>query len=159
TLFPSDDWIQAMKSLRRTAEVFKARGRGDKDLGNAAPSAPAKGPREAIDRTADCPAQPDRSIEPAKRQDLLPPVTSPGDANPIDVGSTPAPAIAQPRPVPENVQAIADPILRQRATDAWRAASQLRRLMEQWESWFHELETTGDADPGLAIRMAEAVLA
>jgi hypothetical protein len=28
--------------------------------------------------------------------------------------------------------------------------------MNQWEGWFHQLERTGDADPGLASRMAEA---
>jgi hypothetical protein len=28
--------------------------------------------------------------------------------------------------------------------------------MEQWEQWFRKLESTGDADPGLALRMAEA---
>jgi hypothetical protein len=67
--------------------------------------------------------------------------------------------VAQPRPIPENIQAIPDPAFRQRATDAWRAASQLRRLMAQWESWFLELKTKGDADPGLALLIYEAVMA
>jgi hypothetical protein len=70
---------------------------------------------------------------------------------------THAPQVAQPRPVPETVQAIGEPLFRQRAIDAWRAASQLCRLIDQWYQWFGHLERTGDADPGLAMRMAEAV--
>jgi hypothetical protein len=70
----------------------------------------------------------------------------------------PTPQVAQAAPLPESINRILDPTARQRATDAWQAASQLRRLMEQWETWFHELQTTGDADPGLASRMAEAVI-
>jgi hypothetical protein len=31
--------------------------------------------------------------------------------------------------------------------------------MVQWEGWFHQLEATGDADPGLAVRMFEAAAA
>jgi hypothetical protein len=63
----------------------------------------------------------------------------------------------QPRPIPAGLLDIADPALRQRAIDAWQAASHLRRLMEQWERWFHQLQETGDADPCLAIRLREAV--
>jgi hypothetical protein len=60
-------------------------------------------------------------------------------------------------PVPESIQTIPDVSFRQQATEAWRAASQLRRLMIQWTAWFHQLESKGDADPGLALRMSEAV--
>src|SRR5262249_13367627 len=63
------------------------------------------------------------------------------------------PQVTQPRPIPLSIESIADSAFRQRVADAWRAASQLRRLMEQWELWFHQLTTTGDADPGLALRM------
>src|SRR5262249_32252003 len=71
----------------------------------------------------------------------------------LRAGAGSGPSLAQPRPLPESIQTIADPTLRQRATEAWRTASQLRRLMEQWETWFYQLERTGDADPGLALRM------
>jgi hypothetical protein len=69
------------------------------------------------------------------------------------------PQVAQPRPIPESIRTVADQSLRQRALDAWRAASQLRRLMDQWKRWFYQLQTTGDADPGLALRMSESVAA
>jgi hypothetical protein len=65
--------------------------------------------------------------------------------------------VAQPLPSPESLQTIADLPFRQRSIDAWRSASQLRRLIDQWRQWWCELETTGDADPGLALRMAERV--
>jgi hypothetical protein len=67
------------------------------------------------------------------------------------------PPVVQPRPIPESILTVADPEFRQKATDAWRAASQLRRLMEQWKTWFDQLQSTGDADPGLASQMSEAV--
>jgi hypothetical protein len=66
----------------------------------------------------------------------------------------------EPRPIPKAIETIGDSSFRQQATDAWRAASQLRRLMELWGVWLHQLETTGDADPGLAaVDMPEAVSA
>lgn len=60
-------------------------------------------------------------------------------------------------PLPDSILLMADATMRQRATDAWRAASQLRKLMWQWESWFLQLQTTGDADLGLALRMCWAI--
>jgi hypothetical protein len=67
------------------------------------------------------------------------------------------PAVAAAWPIPESIKSIPDAALKQRATDAWRAASQLRSVRDQWTKWFLELEQTGDADPGLAMRMAETV--
>jgi hypothetical protein len=67
------------------------------------------------------------------------------------------PAVAAAWPIPESIKSIPDAALQQRATEAWRAASQLRSLRDQWTKWFLELEQTGDADPGLAMRMAETV--
>lgn len=58
-------------------------------------------------------------------------------------------------PIPASVREIADPAMRQQAADAWRAASRLRRLIDEWRRWFLQLKTTGDAHPGLAILLEE----
>jgi hypothetical protein len=65
--------------------------------------------------------------------------------------------LPQPRPTPSSFQEIADLALRQRATDAWRAASRLRRLMDAWSHWFYYLLRTGDNNPGTALRLKEEV--
>jgi hypothetical protein len=67
------------------------------------------------------------------------------------------PAVASAWPIPDSIKSIPDSLFQQRATEAWRAASQLRSVKDQWQKWFLELEQTGDADPGLAMRMAETV--
>jgi hypothetical protein len=93
------------------------------------------------------------------------PPSADNDADQSNTSQPPQPGVDQPivvdmpepAPLPESILTIADPSFRQRATDAWRAASLLRRLMEQWGCWFYQLVTTGDADPGLALRMSEAV--
>jgi hypothetical protein len=89
------------------------------------------------------------SIQPASDTD--------GDPAPPPQPAEEPPSLAQPRPLPQSVLTIDDLAFRQRATDAWRAASQLRRLMEQWGAWFYHLETSGYADSGLALHMYEAV--
>jgi hypothetical protein len=89
------------------------------------------------------------SIQPASDTD--------GDPAPPPQPAEEPPSLAQPRPLPQSVLTIDDLAFRQRATDAWRAASQLRRLMEQWRTWFYHLETSGYADPRLALRMYDAV--
>jgi hypothetical protein len=64
---------------------------------------------------------------------------------------------AKPRPVPEAIRSLADANQRQDAEAAWEAASRLFRLIDQWRGWFEHLRTTGDADPGFAIRLWWAV--
>jgi hypothetical protein len=61
--------------------------------------------------------------------------------------------LAKPRPVPEPIRKLENPIQRQLAEDAWNAASRLCRLLDQWRAWFHELKKTGDADPGFALKL------
>jgi hypothetical protein len=58
---------------------------------------------------------------------------------------------AKPRPLPESIRSLADPIQRQDAEAAWEAASRGSRLIDQSHVWFLHLKTTGDADPGFAI--------
>ena len=64
---------------------------------------------------------------------------------------------AKPRPVPEAILSLSDPVQRQQAETAWRSASRLFRLIDQWQSWFLELGTTGDADAGFAFVLDLAV--
>src|SRR5262249_39613344 len=59
----------------------------------------------------------------------------------------------EPRPTPQSILEVADPILRQRAIDLFRNASLLFRLIDRQRAWFHELKANGNADPGLAIRL------
>jgi hypothetical protein len=66
--------------------------------------------------------------------------------------------LAEPLPTPASIESIADQTFRQRATDGYRSASRLRGLMDQWRTWFNELETTGDADCGLEYQIREAVV-
>jgi hypothetical protein len=62
-------------------------------------------------------------------------------------------------PVPEPILGIADPALRQRAQDAWLCACQLRTIIDVWRAWFRQLQSTGDADPGAAMRLRETASA
>jgi hypothetical protein len=58
--------------------------------------------------------------------------------------------VEQPEPLPERIREIADTVLNQRATDAWRAVNVLLGCIRFWEDWVRQLRTTGDADPGHA---------
>ncbi len=68
---------------------------------------------------------------------------------------TPVYSLPAPQPIPPSIEAIADPVLRQRAIDAWNCASTLRQLIDCWRTWAVELYFTGDADPALGIRLLE----
>jgi hypothetical protein len=57
--------------------------------------------------------------------------------------------------LPEPIARIAEPGLRQRASEAWGAAYRLRKIIDVWREWFRQLDQTGDADPGAAFRLAE----
>jgi hypothetical protein len=59
----------------------------------------------------------------------------------------------KPRPIPQSILDVADPILRQRAIDLSRNASLLFRLIDRQRAWFHELKANGNVDPALAIRL------
>jgi hypothetical protein len=48
--------------------------------------------------------------------------------------------------------------LRQRAFDAWLCAYRLRKIIDVWRSWFHQLKREGDADPGAAYRLWETAI-
>jgi hypothetical protein len=62
----------------------------------------------------------------------------------------------QAREVPSSIRDIPDAVFRQRATDAWNAASELRDVMKKWLEWFTQLKRTGDAHAGLPILLAES---
>jgi hypothetical protein len=46
--------------------------------------------------------------------------------------------------------------LSHRGREAWLAAYRLRQIIVQWQDWWRQLRTTGDADPGLAGRYCVA---
>lgn len=68
----------------------------------------------------------------------------------------PEPFASGSAPIPPAITAISDPALRQKAMEAWSATERLIGCMLPWSQWVIELSTTGDADPGLAIRLSEA---
>jgi len=72
-------------------------------------------------------------------------------------GIGPGVTVAEPQPTPEFLLSIPDLALRQRAEEAWRCASRLFRLIDQWRAWLLQLNATEDADSGLALLIAEAV--
>jgi hypothetical protein len=51
--------------------------------------------------------------------------------------------------------AINDGRLKQSSIDAWLAACRLRIIIDVWRTWMQRLQSTGDADPGAAFRLAE----
>src|SRR6516165_5256923 len=61
--------------------------------------------------------------------------------------------IPEPRPIPQSILDVGDPILRQRATDLFRNASRLFRLIDRQRAWFYDLKANGNADPALAIQL------
>jgi hypothetical protein len=65
--------------------------------------------------------------------------------------------VAKPQEVPSEILEILDGTLRQAAVEVWKAASQLRRMIDQWMVWFNKLKFEGFlACSGLAYRMREA---
>jgi hypothetical protein len=64
---------------------------------------------------------------------------------------------ARPRPIPEAIRSLADPVLKEDAQAAWEAASRLFRLIDQWRHWFNHINTTGDADPAFVISLSWAI--
>jgi hypothetical protein len=70
--------------------------------------------------------------------------------NPGNFPSVPSP--------PNSVLAVCDSDLRQRAVDAWLCAYRLRKVIDIWRSWFHQLKREGDADPGAAFRLWETAI-
>jgi hypothetical protein len=67
--------------------------------------------------------------------------------------------VPEPRPIPQSILDVNDPILRQRASDLFRNASRLFHLIDRQETWFHELKANGNADPTLAIRLGWEITA
>jgi len=54
---------------------------------------------------------------------------------------------------PKLIESIEDPRLKQRAIEAWHAVNDLLSCEMPWREWLKQLRTTGDADPGQALRL------
>jgi hypothetical protein len=56
---------------------------------------------------------------------------------------------------PPSVRARQGSDLGDRAYDAWLCACRIHKIIDVWLFWFTKLETTGEADPGAAVRLSE----
>jgi hypothetical protein len=56
-------------------------------------------------------------------------------------------------PLPQSIDEIKDHVLRQKISDAWHACRYIFRAIDVWREWVLEWEATGNADPGVPMRL------